>query len=215
MGYQGQGVDSASARREYPVAAHGDGVHLCGSTALILFLISTLSPCAPQNPVLDKVITFGGYAPTAPSHFEAKTVYVFSFYADTFMYGVDAPGRGAVWKQVLTHGFPTYRAQAKLVADPATGRTFLFGGYVNSQYIPSQSKEESRSFGDLWELRVDVPGGHFADADVEDEARTARVGPWQRCFSCGSAGPWKKCGGEASFFELSFLFSLMVAVRYL
>ncbi|KAJ7491355.1 hypothetical protein B0H11DRAFT_1007662 [Mycena galericulata] len=156
------------------------------------------------NAVLDKIITFGGYAPTVPSHFGPnKAVYVFSYYGDTFMYGSDAPVSasgtpatgGAAWKQVLTRGFPTYRAQTHLVSDPTTGRTFLFGGYVNSEYVPSRSAEASRSFGDLWELRIDVPGGHFEEVDIEGEARTARVGPWQRCFTCGSAGPWKKCGG--------------------
>ncbi|KAJ7809118.1 hypothetical protein B0H14DRAFT_3760132 [Mycena olivaceomarginata] len=151
------------------------------------------------NAKLDKVITFGGYSPTAPSHFPSadQSVYMFSYYGDTFMFGTDtdSPNASASWKHVLTRGFPTYRAQPHLVADPATGRTFLFGGYVNSEYVPSRSEHESRSFGDLWELRLNVPGGDFADVDIEDEARTARVGPWQRCFTCGSAGPWKKCGG--------------------
>ncbi|KAF7332954.1 hypothetical protein MVEN_02401300 [Mycena venus] len=150
------------------------------------------------NAALDKVITFGGYTPTCPSHFARDTVFVFTYYGDTFMYGTDAGGAAASWKHVLTRGFPTYRAQAQLVSDHTTGRTFLFGGYVNSEYVPSRSKETSRSFADLWELRLSVPGGHFADVDVEDEARTARAGPWQRCFTCGSAGPWKKCGGACN-----------------
>ncbi|KAJ7101982.1 hypothetical protein C8R44DRAFT_988292 [Mycena epipterygia] len=157
------------------------------------------------NAVLDKVITFGGYAPCVPSHFGGKkSVYVFSYYGDTFMYGTDpesaraAAPAPAAWKHILTRGFPTYRAQAHLVSDPASGRTFLVGGYVNSEYVPSRSEHASRSFGDLWELRVNVPGGGFAAVDVEDEARTARVGPWQRCFACGSAGPWKKCGGACN-----------------
>ncbi|KAJ7082935.1 hypothetical protein B0H15DRAFT_852091 [Mycena belliarum] len=151
------------------------------------------------NATLDAVIAFGGYAPTSTSHFERNVVYAFSYYADTFMLRSEsgsaaAPGPAA-WKHVLTRGFPTYRAQTHLVSDPATGRTFLFGGYVNSEYVPSRSGEESRTFCDLWELRIDVPGGHFEAVDIEDEARTARLGPWQRCFTCGSAGPWKKCGG--------------------
>ncbi|KAJ7109557.1 hypothetical protein C8R43DRAFT_1139663 [Mycena crocata] len=148
------------------------------------------------NAVLDKVIVFGGYTPVLPSQFSAKTVFTFSFFGDTFMYGADTDGAAPAWKHVLTHGFPVYRAQAHLVSDPASGRTFLFGGYVNAEYVPSRSEEESRSFADLWELRVNVPGSDFADVDVEEEARTARVGPWQRCFACGSAGPWKKCGGS-------------------
>ncbi|KAJ7243080.1 hypothetical protein C8J57DRAFT_1367162 [Mycena rebaudengoi] len=139
------------------------------------------------NAKLDKVIVFGGYSPTVISVFpDHNTPTAFSYYADTFMYGTDSDSdsqataslcKEATWKQVLTRGFPTYRAQAHMVSDPATGKTFLFGGYVNSEYVPSRSEEESRS------------------VDIEDEARTARVGPWQRCFNCGGSGPWKKCGG--------------------
>jgi hypothetical protein len=47
-----------------------------------------------------------------------------------------------------------------------------------------------------------MPGGGFdeGDVDVAEEAKTARVGPWQRCFACGAVGKWRKCGGE--FFYL-------------
>ncbi|KAJ7218173.1 hypothetical protein C8J57DRAFT_1395242 [Mycena rebaudengoi] len=157
------------------------------------------------NPVLDRVITFGGYAPSIPSlapnilgHLAPG--FGFSYYGDTFILGSDSavPAAAPAWKHVLTRGFPTYRAQAHLAADPRTGRMFLFGGYVNSAYVPSRSEHTSRAFGDLWELRLDVRGGGFAAVDVEDEARTARVGPWQRCFACGSVGPWKKCGGACN-----------------
>lgn len=44
-----------------------------------------------------------------------------------------------------------------------------------------------------------MPGGHFEGVDLEDETRTAQAGPWQRCFTCGSAGPWRKCGGAVRF----------------
>jgi hypothetical protein len=53
----------------------------------------------------------------------------------------------------------------------------------------------SRNFGDLWELRIDEPGGGFEGVDLEEERRTAAAGPWLRCFTCGSAGNWKKCSG--------------------
>ncbi|KAF7345724.1 hypothetical protein MVEN_01592500 [Mycena venus] len=152
------------------------------------------------NPVLDRVITFGGFAPSIPSL--VGPGFGFSYYGDTFILGSDPPSSAATpsWTHVLAQGFPTYRAQAHLASDPHSGRTFLFGGYVNSWYIPSKSESEhtSRVFGDLWELRLDVPGGGFAAVDVEDAARTARVGPWQRCFACGSVGPWKKCGGACN-----------------
>jgi hypothetical protein len=144
-------------------------------------------------------------------------MYVYSYYADTFLLDGD-PGpasarTSASWKHVLTRGFPTYRAQALLITDPATGRTFLFGGYINAEYVSSRTEEDSRSFSDLWELRVNVPGGHFEAVDVEDEARTARLGPWQRCFACGSAGPWKKCGGKFSFEVFVQSLVLMCKVR--
>ncbi|KAJ7024546.1 hypothetical protein C8F04DRAFT_1131316 [Mycena alexandri] len=157
------------------------------------------------NSVLDKVITFGGYAPTALSNLspDAEYVYRFSYYADTFMLGTDTGETKAGWKHVLTRGFPTYRAQPCLAVDPGTGRTFLFGGYVSAEYVPARTADISgRSFSDLWELRLDIPGGHFDDVDVEDEARTARVGPWQRCFACGSTGA---CNGQAFFCDAQCL----------
>ncbi|KAJ7938850.1 hypothetical protein B0H13DRAFT_1941551 [Mycena leptocephala] len=140
------------------------------------------------NAALDKGIIFGGYAPSAPSQLDAtdRTGSMFTYYADTFVYGLDGT-TGAAWKHVLTHGFPTYRAQSQFMADPATGRTFLFGGYVSAEYC----------FSDLWELRLDLPGGDFV-FDMENEVRTARVGPWQRCFVCGAVGQWKQCGGKCA-----------------
>jgi hypothetical protein len=36
----------------------------------------------------------------------------------------------------------------------------------------------------------------FVDVDDEEERRIAMAGPWKRCFSCGSAGKWSKCGGK-------------------
>ncbi|KAF7341690.1 hypothetical protein MSAN_02067400 [Mycena sanguinolenta] len=99
------------------------------------------------------------------------------------------------WQQVLTPGFPTYRCQAQLAVDSDTGKTYMFGGWTNNQYIPTHTQMISRSFGDVWELRVDLPGGNFEEVDEEEEIRIAKAGPWQRCFACASAGPWKKCGG--------------------
>ncbi|KAJ7838888.1 hypothetical protein B0H13DRAFT_163023 [Mycena leptocephala] len=150
------------------------------------------------NAALDKVIIFGGYAPSAPSQFDAtdRTASMFTYYADTFVYGLDGT-TGAVWKHVLTHGFPTYRAQSQFMADPATGRTFLFGGYVSAEYVPASGEGASRCFSDLWELRLDLPGGDFV-FDMVNEVHTARVGPWQRCFACGAVGQWKQCGGKCA-----------------
>ncbi|KAK7007872.1 hypothetical protein R3P38DRAFT_1622076 [Favolaschia claudopus] len=174
-------------------------------------------PCARTemacafNEKLQKAIVFGGYCPNLRTCLRRadgrEEEFPYSYVADTFIYDTLRsatatadflePTRSAPrWKQVLTPGFPTYRCQAHMQCDPATGRTYMFGGWTNSQYIPTQSKLMARTFGDLWELRVDVEGGHFEEVDVEEEARVARAGPWQRCFSCGAAGPWKKCGGS-------------------
>ncbi|THG96699.1 hypothetical protein EW026_g5175 [Hermanssonia centrifuga] len=144
------------------------------------------------NEKLSKTIVFAGFSPTLPTNFvETNNSFNFSYYADTFICE-DSP-KGLKWKQVLTRGFPTYRAQSNLFSDPATGRTFTFGGYTNSEYVPDGKHIDSRRFGDLWELKLDVPGGHFEGVDFAEEAK---AGPWQRCFTCGSAGPWKRCAGS-------------------
>ena len=54
----------------------------------------------------------------------------------------------------------------------------------------------------MWQLCLDEPGGYFEGVDLDEEARTAKAGPWQRCFACGCAGPWKKCGGEYHGLEI-------------
>ncbi|KAL6306427.1 hypothetical protein BKA93DRAFT_816487 [Sparassis latifolia] len=147
------------------------------------------------NPQLNSAFIFGGYSPELPTLFATSGIcFGFSYYADTFMLDYSSPT--PKWKHVLTRGFPTYRAQATLLTDPDTGRMFLFGGYTNTDWVPSGEHERTRSFGDVWQFRVDVPRGFFEEVDMDDEERTALVGPWQKCFSCGSIGPWKKCGGE-------------------
>jgi hypothetical protein len=135
-----------------------------------------------QNPVLGKGIVFGGYNPSL-----ASNNFQFSYYADTFVYDSSPdPAAGTAhpaWRQVMTPGFPTYRCQGQLTCDPDTGKTYLFGGYVNALVVPSK-KSFSRPFGDIWELRIDLPGGNFEDVDRELDARTSKVGPWVRCFYC-------------------------------
>ncbi|EAU80938.2 hypothetical protein CC1G_03114 [Coprinopsis cinerea okayama7 len=100
------------------------------------------------------------------------------------------------WRHVLTRGFPTYRCQPALHSDPDTGKVYLYGGFTTSDFIPTRKAFATRSFGDLWQLRIDIEGGDFSQVDLEDEARTARAGPWLRCFTCGNAGRWKKCSGQ-------------------
>ncbi|KAJ7097492.1 hypothetical protein C8R43DRAFT_1048951 [Mycena crocata] len=164
------------------------------------------------NEKLQKAIVFGGYTPSLSTYVLTpgrQIAFEYSYFADTFVYdmpsspsqsafsaGTTPPPPAPGWRQVRTAGFPTYRCQAHLVCDPATGRTYMVGGWTNCQFIPTRTKLFSRSFGDVWELRVDAPGGNFAEADVKEEARVARAGPWQRCFACAAAGPWRKCGGS-------------------
>ncbi|KZP11913.1 hypothetical protein FIBSPDRAFT_799744 [Athelia psychrophila] len=145
------------------------------------------------NEKLNHAVVFGGYSPTLPTVVEeTDEAFSFSYYADTFIW--DASASPPKWKQVLTHGFPTYRAQSQLFSDPLTGKTFLFGGFTNSEFVPSRKHCISRSFGDLWQLRIDQPGGYFEGVDLAEEARTAKAGPYRRCFTCGGAGSWKQCG---------------------
>ncbi|KAJ7692453.1 hypothetical protein B0H17DRAFT_541126 [Mycena rosella] len=152
------------------------------------------------SPALDKVIVFGGYSPSVPTWFDdIEDMVGYTYYADTFIGDLnsDSATRAPIaWKQVLTRGFPTYRAEATLVTDTKTGKIFLFGGYKNTYYVRSKNTAaSSRAFADLWQLRLDIPGGYFAGVDLDEEARTASAGPWQRCFACGETGPWKRCGG--------------------
>jgi hypothetical protein len=144
-----------------------------------------------QNAKLDRTIIFSGYHPDLTTIIQ-DTMYSFTYFADTFIFD---PSTFA-WKQILTRGFPTYRAESQIVSDPTTGRTFLFGGFANCDYVTDKKHLITRTFADLWELKIDMPGGGFESVDLEEEKRTARAGPWQRCFACGSAGRWKKCGGE-------------------
>ncbi|KAJ7453764.1 hypothetical protein FB451DRAFT_1280750 [Mycena latifolia] len=179
-------------------------------------------PCArtemayAYNEKLQQAVVFGGYHPGLPAYLVMdgrEGQFPYSYFADTFVFDMaptTATGARAnpietpapTWRHVRTPGFPTYRCQAHLQCDPATGRTYMFGGWANSQFIPTSSKLGSRSFGDLWELRLDVPGGHFDEVDLAEEMRVARAGPWQRCFACSAAGPWKKCGGALRSFRV-------------
>ncbi|KAH8823442.1 hypothetical protein DL96DRAFT_1617564 [Flagelloscypha sp. PMI_526] len=151
------------------------------------------------NPVLDKVFAWGGYNPDLPSDLPNSSGFAFSYFADTFVYGSvdDSSSSPSSWRHVLTRGFPTPRAQGELIVDPDTGKTFLFGGYTNADFLPQCDQKILKSFGDVWQLRVDMTGGFFEGVNDEEEKRTARMGPWKRCFNCNDmSAEFKKCGGS-------------------
>ncbi|KAI0082393.1 hypothetical protein K474DRAFT_1655154 [Panus rudis PR-1116 ss-1] len=152
------------------------------------------------NEKLGVAVIFGGYSSTLPAHFpELDKHCAFSYFGDTFIYvppDPTNPDSRPKFQQVITRGFPTYRAQAHMFTDPSNGKMYLFAGYTNSQLIADKKNIMSRSFADIWQLKLDMPGGYFEGVDLEEEARNARVGPWQKCYNCGNVGSWKKCGGS-------------------
>ncbi|KAI1787955.1 hypothetical protein LXA43DRAFT_975032 [Ganoderma leucocontextum] len=143
------------------------------------------------NPTINSTVMFGGYNPALPYYEESSgACYGFHYFSDTFILDHSSPA--PLWRHVLISSFPTYRAQGQLVADPATGKMFLFGGYTNTDWVPAGK----HSYGDIWQLVVDVPGGLFEGVDWEDEKRCAQMGPWQICYTCKTVGTYKKCGGS-------------------
>lgn len=42
-------------------------------------------------------------------------------------------------------------------------------------WVPSGKAHSSRTFGDLWQLRLYLPGCDFADVDVQDDEYEARI----------------------------------------
>jgi len=133
------------------------------------------TPCV-YNPVLDQTImSWWGYNPDLPTDYiEQGFKFSFSYYADTFIYGGTPTNAAASpstspsssssssshkWLQVLKHIMP--KSHAHLIVDPQSGKTYLFGGFTNNDYVPSCKSAISRAFGDLWELGIDLPGGRF------------------------------------------------------
>ena len=63
---------------------------------------------------------FGGYNSAIPT-LRNPRFFGFTYYADTFMLdAVPEDGSAPRWRQVITRGWPTYRAQCKLFTDPET-----------------------------------------------------------------------------------------------
>ncbi|KIJ56983.1 hypothetical protein M422DRAFT_218829 [Sphaerobolus stellatus SS14] len=156
------------------------------------------------NPKLKRLIAFGGFSSNAPLQRSTRLKNidnVYSYFADTYIFDPAAFS----WKHVLTRGFPTYRALGEMFCDPETGKIFLFGGYTDNEIVPSRIGVTS-AFNDIWQLRLDMEGGFWDEVDLEEDLKTAKAGPWQRCFNCGASGDTKKmrkcqgtCQGKASF----------------
>ncbi|KAK0476494.1 hypothetical protein IW261DRAFT_1642290 [Armillaria novae-zelandiae] len=119
------------------------------------------------NPVLNKFLLFGRYSTGQDTIVLSDepggrgVSFSFTYFADTFMYD-PAPVTGnpdatptmkaPKWKHVLTRGFPTYRCQANLIIDPDNGKTYMFGGYTNTQLVPMCKQNQSpyvKAFNDL------------------------------------------------------------------
>jgi hypothetical protein len=66
----------------------------------------------------------------------------FTYFGDTFVWSPDS----RAWRHVLTRGFPSYRAQASLLVDDATGKTYLFGGCVTTR-LPAPRALADRAQG--------------------------------------------------------------------
>lgn len=174
-----------------------------------------------QNPHLNKVFLFGGYSAAFTTQAPAKgRSFNYAYFGDTFMLDIDesdniivpdvddsAPPPSATsikhakWRQVLTPGFPTYRCHGQLITDHQTGKIYMMGGFTNDDWMSTQDEFKTTSFADLWQLKINLPGGCYDDVNVEEEWKTAKAGPWRRCFACGSAGLWKKCGGMLKFWR--------------
>lgn len=75
------------------------------------------------NSTIGKIIIYGGYCGSTTTVSYGQ-VLQFAYYGDTFMFDPET-GR---FKQILTRGFPSYRAQSKMLVDGSTGKTYLWGG---------------------------------------------------------------------------------------
>jgi hypothetical protein len=58
--------------------------------------------------------------------FDLSRIFDFTYFGDTYMHDYNTN----TWKQVLTRGFPSYRAQSNMMVDEATGKMYIYGGSV-------------------------------------------------------------------------------------
>ncbi|KAK7455303.1 hypothetical protein VKT23_011176 [Stygiomarasmius scandens] len=82
-----------------------------------------------------RLIVFGGFSPAYHSWFsDQQTTYQYCYHADTFIHGTfpstasNKPPRYK-WQQVLTFGFPVYRAYTQLMSD-----LDVFGGLYHWRF---------------------------------------------------------------------------------
>ncbi|KZV99080.1 hypothetical protein EXIGLDRAFT_606252 [Exidia glandulosa HHB12029] len=155
------------------------------------------------SPELGRTLVYGGYhggmftmdpqseKDTATAIRPTPWGFQFAYLGDTFLFD---PTTG-IWQHVLVKGFPSYRLGARFVVNPEDGKVYLFGGSCNSNFVPSKTAV-MRTYNDLWQLKIDMPGGHWDPKDLERDTRMERIGPWTRCYACGSCGiDLQKCGG--------------------
>ncbi|KAG8989145.1 hypothetical protein FRB90_002379 [Tulasnella sp. 427] len=97
------------------------------------------------NKTWNRAVIHGGYCASlvfGGSTSSASEGTGFTYFGDTFAWNPETNS----WSQVITRGFPTYRAAADLFTDEETGRTYLFGGYTNTSYTPSSRNAPAQRF---------------------------------------------------------------------
>ncbi|EJD48563.1 hypothetical protein AURDEDRAFT_150965, partial [Auricularia subglabra TFB-10046 SS5] len=146
------------------------------------------------SPALGRAVVYGGYhgslitfdSNSSRNLLGAETMFHYSYFGDTLLFDPET----RKWQLVLVKGFPSYRAASTLMCDPDDGKIYLFGGYTNSEFCPSKSLK-TRTYSDLWQLKINMPDGHWNPKDLERDIRAERAGPGcvaSRAASAESAG---------------------------
>jgi len=63
-----------------------------------------------------------------------------------------------------------------------------------------------------------MEGGFLEEVDMEEDLKTAKAGPWQRCFNFGTCGDMKvlkKCAGKPLGCKLSSKFTSVFLNRHM
>ncbi|KAK7446264.1 hypothetical protein VKT23_014469 [Stygiomarasmius scandens] len=144
---------------------------------------------------MNRTIIYGGYhsnhgfKENDPDMFQG--VFGYAYFGDAFLWNPDT----GIWQHILVKGFPSYRSMSSLTCDPETGKLYMFGGFCNGDFIPTKNMM-GRFYSDVWQLKIDTPGGHWDPKDLERDIRAEKMGPWLRCFTCGNCGiTFQKCAG--------------------